>query len=76
MDDVHERFGHLMTSLNLVWLDPALFSKAISAKGAPLQKCWGYIDGIIRPIGRPIRNQKIMYSGHKRTHCLKLQVGR
>ena len=62
MDDVHERFGHLMTSLDLAWLDPELFSKAISEKGAPLHQCWGFIDGTIRPISRPIRNQRIMYS--------------
>lgn len=75
MDDVHERFGHLVISLDLVWLDPELFAKAISTKGAQLRQCWGFIDGTIRPISRPIRNQRIMYSGHKRTHCLKFQVG-
>lgn len=45
MDDIHERFNHLLTSLDLVWLHPELFSEAIEAKGAPLQWCWGVIDG-------------------------------
>lgn len=76
MDDIYERFNHLLTSLDLVWLDPELFSQAVEAKGAPLHHCWGFIDGTPRPIARPIRNQRIMFSGHKRSHCLKFQVCR
>lgn len=76
MDDIYERFNHLLTSLDLVWLDPEMFSQAVEAKGAPLHQCWGFIDGTPRPIARPIRNQRIMFSGHKRTHCLKFQVCR
>ena len=74
MDDIYERFSHLLTSLDLVWLDPELFAEAIEAKGAPLHRCWGFIDGTPRPIARPVRNQRVMFSGHKRTHCLKFQV--
>ncbi|CAB4028435.1 Hypothetical predicted protein [Paramuricea clavata] len=73
LDDIYERFNYLLTSIDLVWLDPDLFSRVIHAKGAPLDQCWGFIDGTPRPIARPIRNQKIMYSGHKRIHCLKFQ---
>ena len=62
MDDIYERFNHLLTSLDLVWLDPELFSQAVEAKGAP--QCWGIIDGTPRPIARPTRNQRIMFSGH------------
>ena len=66
--------GHLLTSLELVWLDPEIFSQAIYNKGSPLEQCWGFIDGTARPIPRPIRSQRIMYSGHKIIHCLKFQV--
>ena len=69
MDDIH-----LLDTLDLVWLDPDMFADAIHAKGAPLTRCWGFVDGTPRPVSRPIRNQRIMYSGHKRTHCLKFQV--
>lgn len=68
------RFSHLLTSLDLTWLDPALFSEVIHRKGAPLNQCWGFVDGTARPIARPIRNQRIMFSGHKRVHCIKFQV--
>lgn len=74
MDDIYDRFHHLLDSLDLVWLDPEAFAEAVHEKGAPLTGCWGFIDGTPRPIARPVRNQRIMYSGHKRTHCLKFQV--
>lgn len=73
MDDLYDRFQHLLDSLDLVWLDPEFFSQVINNKGAPLNQCWGFIDGTARPIARPIRNQRIMFSGHKRVHCLKFQ---
>lgn len=74
VSDIYDRFSHLLQSLNLVWLDCEVFAAAIEAKGAPLHQCWGFIDGTVRPIARPVRNQRIMYSGHKRIHCLKFQV--
>ena len=74
MDDVYDRFGHLLQDLDLVWLDPASFAEAVYAKGAPLQQCLGFIDGTVRQIARPVVNQRIMFSGHKRVHCIKFQV--
>ena len=74
IEDIFQKFNHLLTSLELIWLDLAAFSAAIHAKGAALQQCWGFIDGTVRPIARPTRNQRIMYSGHKILHCLKFQV--
>ena len=65
---------HLLNSLDLVWLDPEAFAEAVREKGAALTGCWGFIDGTPRPIAGPICNQRIMSSGHKRTHYLKLQV--
>lgn len=50
------------------------FSVAIEQKGAPLSTCIGFIDGTVRQIARPVVNQQIMYSGHKRVHCIKFQV--
>ena len=50
-----------------------LFCEKIHSKGAPLQNCWGFIDGTLRPIARPSVNQKVMYNGHKRLHGFKFQ---
>lgn len=74
IDDVHDRFAHLLTDLDLVWMDPQTFASAIQARGAPLNQCFGFIDGTVRPVARPTVNQRIMYSGHKRVHCMKFQV--
>ena len=74
MDDIYDRFFHLLHSFDLVWLDPEAFAEAVHEKGAALTGCWGFIDGTPRPIACPVCNQRIMFSGHKRTHCLKFQV--
>jgi nuclease HARBI1 len=34
---------------------------------------WGFIDGTLRKTCRPIKHQKIIYSGHKRHHGIKFQ---
>jgi hypothetical protein len=74
VEDIYLKHRHLLESLHLTWLDLQQFSDAIYAKGAPLQTCWGFIDRTVRPIARPVRNQRIMFSGHKRVHCIKFQV--
>ncbi|VDI30162.1 Hypothetical predicted protein [Mytilus galloprovincialis] len=49
------------------------FAEVIHKRGSPLLNCWGFIDGTVMPICRPIRHQRIVYSGHKRVHGLKFQ---
>ncbi|XP_037555584.1 uncharacterized protein LOC119432490 [Dermacentor silvarum] len=74
---IESNFGHLLRDVNNhKWLDLAAlqeFSHAVHSKGAPLTNCWGFIDGTARPICRPSENQKIFFSGHKRTHAVKYQ---
>ena len=54
---------------------PALqiYAQVISQRGSPLQNCFGFVDGTVRPIARPDNNQRIVYNGHKRVHALKFQ---
>ena len=40
MDDIYDRFHHLLDSLDLVWHDPEAFAEAVHEKGAPLTGCW------------------------------------
>ena len=49
------------------------FTEVMKEKGAALQNCWGLIDGIVRHISRPGRNQRVMYIGHKKKHSIKFQ---
>lgn len=38
-----------------------------------MHNVWAFIDGTIRPICRPKRNQGLYYSGYKKIHCVKYQ---
>lgn len=61
---------------NNLLLNPAAlkrYANAIARKGAPLENCFGFADGTIRPICRPNENQRTVYNGHKRVHALKFQ---
>ena len=35
---------------------------------------WGFVDRTVIEICRPIDNQRLCYSGHKKKHCLKFQA--
>ena len=74
VDDVYSRFEKRLTTLDLVWFDLAAFSDAVYSKGAALDNCFGFIDGTVRPVARPTRSQRVLFSGHKRVHCIKFQV--
>ena len=54
---------------------PALqiYAQVISQRGSPLQNCFGFVDGTVRPIGKPDNNQRIVYNTRKRLHALKFQ---
>ena len=39
----------------------------------PLQNCWGFVDGTVRPISRPDQGQRVVHNGHKRVHAIKFQ---
>ncbi|KIJ24166.1 hypothetical protein M422DRAFT_195025 [Sphaerobolus stellatus SS14] len=47
------------------------FAAAFKAKGAPLDCIAALIDGTLQKSARPIHNQRLIYNGWKRIHCLK-----
>ena len=49
------------------------YAQAITNKGAALTNCFGFVDGTVRQISRPGKNQRMVYNGHKRVHALKFQ---
>lgn len=55
------------------WTQSSSPLRYLTCKGAALRQCWGFIDGTVRPIARPSWKQRIMFSGDKRVHCIKLQ---
>ena len=49
-----------------------IYADTINAKGAPLDSCFGVVDGTVRRIARPKNNQRQVYNGHKRVRALML----
>lgn len=76
MNILYESWHHLLGNLQQNWLatnNLEVFADVIHQAGAPLTNCWGFVDGTVRPITRPKRNQRIVYNGHKRVHGIKFQ---
>ena len=76
MDYLFDEYSHLLADLNQPWLSRDRlrhFAATIHDKGAPLENCWGFIDGTVRPLCKPDENQRILYNGHKRMHGIKFQ---
>ena len=73
---IYNVHGHKVLNWNHDLLSPAnlqMYVDAVTAKGAPLDNCFGFIDETIRAIARPEQHQRILYNGHKRVHALKFQ---
>lgn len=76
MNDLYQTHDHLLTNLHQDWLSPIHleeFATEIHSKGAALQNCWGFVDGTVRPISRPVQNQRCLYNGHEKVHSIKFQ---
>ena len=76
MNFMYNNWGHLLTTFNQQWLSPQnleMFCQVIHDKGTPLQNCFGFIDGTVRRLCRPGRNQRVLYNGHKKVHAIKFQ---
>lgn len=76
MNLIYDNWQHLLVNLNQPWLSRQHlqeYAEVIHEKGAALENCWGFIDGTVRAISRPRRNQRVMYNGHKKMHAIKFQ---
>ena len=76
MNYIYQTQYNRLRTFNQPWLSQANlqnYADIIHAKGAPLQNCWGFIDGTVRPVSRPGQNQRVLYNGHKRVHAIKFQ---
>lgn len=73
----YDRYSWLLQSFEQPWLSRenlSLYAERVHAKGAPLDNCWGFVDGTVRGIARPQEDQRLFYNGHKRKHALKYQA--
>ena len=75
-DFIYDQHSHQICDWNEALLRPDMleaYEAAISAKGAALNNCFGFIDGTVGAICRPEKHQRVVYNGHKRFHALKFQ---
>ena len=76
-DWIYNTHGYKVTRWNHGILNPPLiatYADAVHSKGAALDNCFSFIDGTVRPISRPMSNQRDVYHGHRRVHALKFQA--
>lgn len=70
---IYHRWRHLLR-FDPTRLTPSKlqqYAKAISTKCGFEVPVWGFIDGTLRKVARPLLNQRILYNGWKRIHALK-----
>ena len=61
IDFIYEKHCHLITEWNRDVLGSVALqqnAESISRKGSPLFNCFGFIDGMVRPISRPGNGKK------------------
>ena len=66
-----DRWSVLLQRLDQPWLAPIHleeFAQAVHAQNAPLQNIWGFIDGTVRAISRPIIGQRPIHVFHTKYH--------
>ena len=76
MDFIFDHHAHRLTQWNPSIMNAQAlksYADAVSARGAALQNCFGFVDGTVRPIARPGEHQRLVYNGHKRVRSLKFQ---
>ena len=77
LDFIYQGFiHHILESWNLFLLQqPYLerYADVVAGKGAPSYNWFGLVDGTIAHICRPVFNEKVVYSRHKKVHGVKFQ---
>ena len=77
LDYIYTQHHHRFQSWNQHFLQPAIlqeYANVIREEGAPLENCFGFIDGTVIEICRPKPiYQRIVYNDHKRVHSIKFE---
>ena len=74
---MYNTHGHFLQDINQIWLlrqQLERYAPAVSDKASPLEHCWDFINGTVRPVCCPGSNQRVLYNGHQRVHATKFQV--
>lgn len=61
VDFIIREKGHILKNVNQLWITRELIKRqcrSIYNKGSPYQRCFGFVDGTIRPSCRPTYDQR------------------
>ena len=61
VDHIYQQHAEKLNDWNQPMLAPGqlqIYADTIHAKGAPLDSCFGFVDGTVRRIARPKNNQR------------------
>lgn len=72
---LYDRWGPHLTELRMDRVAPRLaeFSAAYADAGSPYDSCFAMLDGSVKQVCRPQFEQRELYNGHKKFHCLGFQ---
>ena len=73
LDFLFNNWDHHSRTFQQNWLSQQHlehFDNMVYDKGAPLDNCWGFIDGRVHAISLPGIHQRVLYNTHKRYHAL------
>lgn len=76
MEHIYTSWNHLLSTLNQEWLSTdnlIKFCDAVHQTSGAIENCFGFVDGTVRPVCRPGKNQRVLYNGHKKVHAIKFQ---
>ena len=76
MDHIYTTWNHLLSTFNQECLsiqNLIKFSDAVFQNSGAIDNCFGFVDGTVRPVSRPGKNQRVLYNGHKKVHAIKFQ---
>ncbi|CAB4033906.1 Hypothetical predicted protein [Paramuricea clavata] len=76
MSFLYTQWNHLLSTFDQPWLTSdniEEFCHAVFQKSGALENCFGFVDGTVRPICKPGKNQRVLYNGHKKVHAIKFQ---
>ena len=76
INHIFDHHNRRLTTLNQSWLSPNFleqYCQIIHNSGAPLQNCWGFVDGTLENTCRPGEFQRLLFNGQKRVHAVKFQ---
>ena len=77
LDFFYQRQHHRLQPWNFPFLQPPClqrYADEVAGKGTPSYNWFGFVDGTIFRICKPVLDEKVVYSRHTKVHGVKFQI--